>query len=203
METRVRRRFTVEEYLALERQSETRNEYLDGEIFEMTGASRPHSFISGSVFVALHRQLRGRPCEVHAHDMRLRVAATNLYTYPDVFVVCGEPQLDDAYADTLLNPTLIVEVLSKSTEKYDRGEKFTHYQKLASLAEYFLIAQDRVHVEHFVRQAGAEAGRSLQGMGWLFTETDRIEDELDLRSIGCTLALAEIYERVIGGASAS
>jgi Uma2 family endonuclease len=188
MATEPKSSLTVEQYLTLERQSETRSEYLNGEVFAMTGASREHNLITGNVFGEIRAQLRGRSCEAYASDMRVAIPGTGLYTYPDVVVACGPPQFEDGELDTLLNPTLIVEVLSASTEDYDRGTKFAHYRTLASLAEYVLVAQDKVHVEHFVRQAE----------GWLLTETDDLATTLDLPSIGCKLALADIYERVFG-----
>lgn len=183
-----RLKMTVAEYLDLERKSETKSEFLNGEMFAMTGASREHNLISGNVFAALHAQLRGRSCEIYTNDMRVRVPTTDLFTYPDVVVVCGQPEMDDAKRDTLLNPKLIVEVLSRSTEDYDRGTKFAHYRTLPSLADYVLIAQDAVRVEHFTRQ---EDGR------WLLSETKDRGSVLDLPSIGCRLALADVYERVL------
>ncbi len=190
MSSRTQTRLSVEDYLALERQAESRSEYLDGEVFAMVGASREHNLIAGNVFASLHGQVRERDCEVYASDMRVRVSATHLFTYPDVVAVCGEPRFDDQELDTLLNPTLIVEVLSRSTADYDRGSKFAHYRALPSLAEYLLIAQDRVHVEHFERQASER---------WLFTETDDLAARIELPAIGCTLALAEIYAKVVSG----
>jgi Uma2 family endonuclease len=188
MASEARRRMTVEEYLASERQSETRNEYLHGETFAMTGASRHHNRIALNVAMALDRQVADRGCEVFVSDMRVGVPAAHLFTYPDVVVACSEAEYADGEIDTLLNPTLIVEVLSPSTERYDRGAKFESYRTLPSLAEYVLIAQDRVHVEHFVRQGGD---------AWLLTETDRLEDVLELPSIGCRLALVQIYQRAL------
>lgn len=187
MPAETKHRLTVEEYLALERRAESRSEYLDGETFAMVGASRKHNLISGNVFASLHGQLRGKSCEVYANDMRVRVSTTDLFTYPDVVVVCGPAEFHDTESDTLLNPRLIVEVLSRTTEDYDRGTKFAHYRTLPSLADYVLIAQDRVHVEHFTKQAD---GR------WLLSETDEQGNTLELPSIGCRLALAEVYERV-------
>lgn len=183
-------RLTVEQYLALERQAETKSEYLNGEVFAMTGASREHNLLAMSVSTSLYTQLRGRSCETYAGDMRVRVSATGLFTYPDVVVVCGAPSFDATAVDTLLNPTLIVEVLSESTEDYDRGTKFAHYRTIPSLSEYVLIAQKEVHVEHFVRQAD----------GWLLTETSNLGDTVELPSIGCRLALKDVYERVINPA---
>ena len=188
MATDPKSRVTVEQYLALERQSETRSEYLDGEVFAMTGASRKHNLLVANVLAGLHSQLRGKSCEAYANDMRVGIPGTGLYTYPDVVVACGAPQFEDGELDTLLNPTLIVEVLSGSTEDYDRGTKFAHCRTLPSLTEYVLVAQDKVHVEHFVRQTE----------GWLLTETDDLAATLQLPSIGCTLALADVYERVFG-----
>ncbi len=183
-------RLTVEQYLAQERQAETKSEYLNGEVFAMTGATREHNLIAWNIGSSLHAQLRGRSCEAYIGDMRVRVSTTGLFTYPDVVVVCGEPALDRDGLDNLLNPTLIVEVLSESTEDYDRGTKFAHYRTIPSLSEYVLVAQKEVHVEHFIRQAD----------GWLLTETSNLGDTMDLPSIGCRLSLKDVYERVIGSA---
>jgi Uma2 family endonuclease len=183
------RRLSPEEYLALERQSEVKHEFLDGEMFAMTGASLQHNRIVRNVGGLLYSQLRGRPCESFTGDLRLRVDATGLYTYPDIVVVYGEPQLvADAELDTLLNPTLIVEVLSPSTEAYDRGKKFAHYRTIESLAEVVLISQEQVEVERYSRQP--------EGGGWLLLEANRLEDLLPLPAIGCELPLAAVYERV-------
>lgn len=180
-------KLTPEEYLAIERKAEIRSEFLDGEMFAMSGASRHHGRVALSAVASLHNQLKGRTCEAFAIDMRVRVSATGLYTYPDIVVVCGEAQFEDAEVDTLLNPTLVVEVLSPSTTDYDRGTKFAHYRSLPSLKEYLLLAQDRVHAEHFVRQDGDR---------WLLTETDDRAAVLELVSIGCRLALADAYDRL-------
>jgi Uma2 family endonuclease len=180
-------RFTLEQYLALERQAEYKSEFLDGEIFAMAGARREHNLIVSNVLASLHGQLRGRPCETYPSDMRVKVAATGLCTYPDVVVVCGEPRFEDENGDTLLNPTLLVEVLSRTTEAYDRGEKFAHYRLLESLAEYVLIAQDRCRVERFTRQPDGQ---------WLLSEARDLGAAMALPSIGSQLALAEVYERV-------
>jgi Uma2 family endonuclease len=180
-------RMTPEEYLALERKAKYKSEYLNGEIFAMSGASREHNLISVNIGAALHGQLRERRCEVYNSDMRVQVRSTGLYTYPDVVVVCGEPQFADAELDTLLNPTLIVEVLSPSTEDYDRGTKFEHYRTLTSLQEYVLVAQDRCHVVHYTRQADNT---------WILAETTRRDDQIFLPSIACHLSLAEVYAKV-------
>ncbi|MBI3797413.1 MAG: Uma2 family endonuclease [Deltaproteobacteria bacterium] len=179
--------YTPEEYLALERKAEFKSEYLAGEIFAMSGASRQHNLIAGNVFASLHAQFRHRPCEVYMGDMRVKVSSTGLYTYPDVVALCGEPRFDDEQKDTLLNPTVIIEVLSPSTEAYDRGGKFGHYRKLDSLQEYVLISQEEPHVEHYVRQSDTQ---------WLLSEASSEQGSIQLPSISCTLALAEVYEKV-------
>jgi Uma2 family endonuclease len=179
-------RFTPEQYLALEREAETKSEYFDGEIFAMSGASRQHNLISVNVIAELRAQLKGRPCEVYGSDMRVKVDPTGLYTYPDV-VVCGEVRLEDEHLDTLLNPTVLIEVLSPTTEAYDRGKKFAHYRRLDSLTDYLLIAQDQPRIEHYARQADQK---------WVLSEASELCASLPLTSLGCTLALAEVYDRV-------
>ncbi|MBA3533333.1 MAG: Uma2 family endonuclease [Ardenticatenales bacterium] len=176
-----------QEYLALERKAEFRSEYFKGELYAMTGASREHNLIVGNTLVALHGQLRGRPCEVYASDMRVKVSATGLYTYPDVVVVCGEAKFEDEQVDTLLNPTLIIEVLSKSTERYDRGAKFEQYRTLDSLTDYILIAQDKHLIEHFSHQENKQ---------WLFTIANSLQDSIYIASIECDLVLETVYERI-------
>lgn len=178
---------TPHEYLARERLAETKSEYLRGEMFAMSGASREHNLIATNVSAELRQQLRERPCEFYQADMRVNVRPTGLYTYPDVTVVCGEPRFEDAEVDTLLNPTVLVEVLSPSTADYDRGGKFAHYRRLESLREYVLISQDRSLVEHYVRQ-GADQ--------WLLTEQRGLGAKLVLASIACRIALEEIYLKV-------
>lgn len=187
MSTHPQKRITPEEYLALERKSPLKSEYFNGEIFAMGGASPSHALIVTNIVSELRGQLKKRPCLVYSTDLRVKVAPTGLYTYPDVVVVCGKALFDDDQKDTLLNPTLIVEVLSESTKDYDRGGKFEHYRTVESFKEYVLVAQDKHHVEHFVRQPDRR---------WLLSETNRIEDTLDLTSIGCHLALAEVYDKV-------
>lgn len=178
---------TPEEYLAMERQAETKSEYFNGEVFAMTGASVSHNQIVANAVSALNTQLKSRPCRVFPSDMRVKVSQTGLYTYPDVVVVCGRLQLEDRQKDTLLNPTMLVEVLSPSTERYDRGAKFAHYQTLESLTDYVLISQDEAKIEHFARQP---AGK------WLFSMYQGLEATAPLPSIGCELALTEVYDKV-------
>ena len=180
-------RLTPEDYLALERSADFKSEYFNGEIFAMTGASESHNLIVINTIRELSIQLKKRPCKVYANDMRVKVDPTGLYTYPDVVVTCGKAQFDDTHLDTLLNPVLIVEVLSDSTEAYDRGRKFEHYRKLDSLVEYVLIAQNRPHIESYRRQADQQ---------WLLREYSELDGTLRLLSIDCDLALAEVYDKV-------
>jgi Uma2 family endonuclease len=181
-------RVSIEDYLAAERRAETKSEYLEGELFAMSGASRAHNLIVWNIGASLHGQLKGRSCEAYAGDMRVHISTTGLYTYPDVTVICGEPRFDDSELDTLLNPTLLIEVLSPSTESYDRGKKFANYRTLDSLREYVLVAQEEVRVEVFTRQDGGH---------WLLSEASRIDETIPLASIGCELRLADVYDRVI------
>ncbi|MFN8496067.1 MAG: Uma2 family endonuclease [Caldilineaceae bacterium] len=181
------RLMTPEEYLRMERASEYRHEYFRGEVTDMTGASREHNLIVMSISAALYGQLRKRPCEVYANDMRVKVSATGLYTYPDLVVVCGNPQFEDEHVDTLLNPTVLIEVLSASTEDYDRGKKFARYRRLDSLRDYLLVAQDHMHVEQYTRQPDG---------AWRFSEAEQPEAKIALAAIDCELALEEIYEKI-------
>jgi Uma2 family endonuclease len=178
---------TPEAYLELERKADYKSEYLNGEIYAMGGASPRHVLIVTNVVAELRNQLKNRPCTVYSTDLRVRVSPNGLYTYPDVVVVCDTPQFSDQHQDTLTNPTLIVEVLSPATKDYDRGEKFEQYRTLDSLKEYVLIAQDKHHVEHFVRQPDAT---------WLLSETHRLGDTVELIAIGCQLQLTEVYEKI-------
>lgn len=187
MEPRRKPFLTPEEYLALERQAETKSEYLNGEIFAMSGGSFPHNLISGNLVGELRQVLKRSPCRVCPGDQRIHIPATGLYTYPDAVVVCGEPRFEDEELDTLLNPTLIVEVLSPSTEAYDRGKKFEHYRSIDSLAEYLLVSQSEPRVEQFLRQE--------DGI-WLFKAFAGRDARMPLPSLGCEIALAEIYDKV-------
>ncbi len=182
----VKPRVSVADYLAFERPSETRHEYRDGEIVAMPGTSRAHDLIAINLISELAGRLRNTPYELHSMDFRVCVEPDGLYTYPDVSVVRGEPQLLDSEQDTLLNPCLIIEILSPSTEEYDRGLKFERYRRMSSLDEYVLVAQDRIAVERFAR--GTKR--------WRKTHLSRREDLLDLGSIGCQIPLHAIYARV-------
>jgi len=174
------------EYLVLERAAEIRHQYYRGEMFAMSGASRAHNVINGNLFRSVGNQLAGGPCEAYVNDMRVKVSASGMYTYPDMVVACGDRQFEDSEVDTLLNPTVISEVLSDSTEAYDRGKKFAQYQQLPSLREFVLVSQDRVCVEHFLRQ----------GEQWILTNFEDLSDTLVLSTVGCRVALRDIYDRV-------
>ena len=177
---------TPEEYLDFERKATTKHEYLNRQIVAMSGASFAHNFLTMNTANQLYNQLIGGECQVATSDMRVKVTQIDSYFYPDVVVVCGEPRAEDDTFDTLLNSTVVVEVLSPSTETYDRGEKFEHYQQIASLKEYVLISQDKIRVEHYHRQE----------TGWMQTEFRGLEDVLSLLSIGCELRLQDVYRRV-------
>jgi Uma2 family endonuclease len=180
-------KLTPEEYLALERTAEYKSEYLAGEIFAMAGASERHISIVANTMYLLVGQLKGRPCKAYSNDMRLKVSPTGLYTYPDIIVVCGAPMFADEQKDTLLNPTVLIEVLSESTEAYDRGKKFDHYRTLASVSDYLLISQDQRKIEHFVRQLDHR---------WLFSAHADLDDVVEIASIACTLPLRDVYDKV-------
>lgn len=181
------RRWSTHEYLAFERQSETKHEFIAGQILAMTGASRSHGRIVWNICGQLYPQLQDRGCEGFAGDMRVHIPVTERYTYPDVVVACGEPQFEDAELDTLLSPTLIIEVLSPSTEDHDRGSKLFHYRSIPSLLGILLIAQDKILVERYHRQSDG---------GWLLTDIDDPEAVLELQEIDARLALKDVYRGV-------
>lgn len=180
------RLFTDEEYLILEEKAERRSQFYFGEIFAMAGATRRHNLISTNVTASLHSQLRRRPCEVYQNDMRVKIHK-NFYTYPDVVVVCGTPKIERRYGENLLNPTVLIEVLSPSTEAFDRSAKAKHYRTIDSLQELILISQDKPGVEHYAKQEGG---------AWLISEITNARAVLKLDSIECALDLADVYERV-------
>jgi len=177
------------EYLEGERLSEIKHEYYQGEIFAMAGVSERHNLIVMNVIGELRYQLKGKPCRPYPGDMRLKIEETGLYTYPDVMAVCGERQFGDEKQDTLLNPDVIIEVLSDSTESYDRGNKFQNYRRIASLKEYVMISQKQRKIEKYAR---SHDGR------WILSETDENHPAIFLESIGCELELSEIYDKVDG-----
>ncbi len=176
-----------EEYLALERQAPFRSEYHDGDVFAMTGASFPHNVITANVVGELRQRLKASPCQTVPSDLRVRIAQPNAYVYPDVTVACPPIELEDAQGDTLLNPVVLVEVLSDSTEAYDRGRKFAYYRQLPSLREYLLVSQHEARVDHYLR-----AGDGT----WNLRAVEGLAAVLRLESLGCELPLAEIYAKV-------
>lgn len=176
---------SVEEYLSFDREREERFEYIDGWIISMAAAATwPHSVIASNVDRVLGNQLLDTECRTASRDVKMALPSVDKHVFPDVVVVCGDPELAPDQEDLLLNPRLIVEVLSPSTMDYDRGEKFARYRQIDALQEYLLVAQDRPHVEHYVRQDEAS---------WHFTETDGLDAEIDLPTLDATLPLSEIY----------
>jgi Uma2 family endonuclease len=180
--------YTPEEYLAFERTAKTKHEYLDGQIYAMAGGSPQHNQICFNLAGEIHPQLKGTSCIGYTSDQKIRTELMDLFSYPDLTIVCGEPRFHDKDQDVILNPKVIIEVLSPNTENYDRREKFTRYQSLKSLSDYILVAQDRPGVEHFVRQKGKRQ--------WLFTIETEMSAEIVIASINCRLKLADIYDRV-------
>jgi len=178
--------YTPEEYLALERNAEFKSEYIDGRIVAMTGASAPHAFICANVVGELRARLRSGPCRAFVNDIRVQIGDGRRYTYPDIVAYCGEASYRDGVLDTLTNPVLILEVLSPTTEAYDRGEKFQHYRTIESLREYVLVAQDKPLVERYVRH----------GEFWTLSTIRALDAEVELTSVGCAIPLREIYENV-------
>jgi len=179
--------YTPAEYLAIERAADRKSEYISGEMVAMSGVSRKHSLIKSQIEWLLRGQLEGRPCETHSSDLRVNVGTA--YFYPDIVVVCGEPKmLDDTFLDTLLNPTVVIEVLSKSTENYDRGTKFMRYGQIESLQDYILVSQQSCRIEHFVRLGTGEWPRPM-----ILTSFD---DVLAIRSINCMLQVGDIYRGI-------
>ncbi|HMT94190.1 Uma2 family endonuclease [uncultured Thiothrix sp.] len=176
------------DYLHGERQAPEKHEYIQGQIYAMAGASREHNQLVFNLAGLLHAQLRAKPCSAFVADMRVRTRPNEAYFYPDLTVVCGELQFEDEHSDTLLNPSVIIEVLSPSTEGYDRGAKFAHYRRLASLQEYILVAQDRLSIEHYLRTAEGQ---------WLLSEASEWQQELVIHSINCVLTVQDVYEKVL------
>jgi len=178
---------TPAEYLEIERRAERKSEYFQGEMFLMAGASYAHVLIVDNLNYELKLRLKAGPCRVHSSELRLRVAPNGLYTYPDVMVICGGPQFADDRRDTALNPVLIVEVLSESTDAYDRDKKFDQYRTLPSLREYLLVAQDAPRIEQWIRQPDDN---------WLRAETRGRDANIQLASVDCVLPLAGIYDQI-------
>ncbi len=182
-----KRKLTPEEYLEIERKAEYKSEYFDGEIFAMAGANRNHCLICANLSGLFWQHLKGKDFEAYSSKMRMFVAETNFYTYPDVVVVCGEPMFQDKVFDTLLNPTLLIEVLSESTESYDRGKKFQHYRSIESLREYVLVSQDEARIEKYLKQGDGF---------WVLSEAFGLDTKIKLDAIDCELALSEVFDKV-------
>ena len=180
-------RLTDEQYLTIERAATDKSEFYDGQMYAMSGASFIHGQIVGNMTGALYNSLRKGPCSAIPGDLRIRVSLGGLYTYSDVVVVCGEPRFADDQKDTLLNPSLLIEVLSPSTEGRDRGFKSAQYRLLASLEEYVFVWQTEPHVEVFRRR---------KDLGWLLSEYVGLEAQCRFEGAGCSVALSDIYENV-------
>jgi Uma2 family endonuclease len=187
MSTAPQRRLTEAEYLAIERQADTKSEFYDGEMFAMAGAKRNHNLIAGNIYREISEQLRKGSCEAYVGDMRVKVAKTGLYTYPDIVVACGEPKFLDDEDDTLLNPTVLMEVLSESTANYVRTLKSRFYRTLPSLKQYVIVDQNTPLIEVYTRLPEGE---------WNFKEAIKLNQSIPLKSIDCKLSLAAVYEKV-------
>ncbi len=187
MSTVAKKRYTVEDFFELEARTDYKNEYFQGEVFAMAGATIAHNDIVANLTIAIGERLRGLPCRVMPSDTRIKCRSI-LYTYADTLIVCGEREIFRyKNLETLLNPRVIFEVLSESTESYDRGKKFEHYQTIPSFQEYVLVAQDRPHVDHFVRQSDDS---------WRLKMLDGLESALRLASVDCELPFQAIFDRV-------
>lgn len=188
MSTQPKQYYTLEEYFALELANNEKYEFWNGEVFCMSGASLAHNQIAINIGTEARMQLRERGCQVFPSDLRVKVPSYPPYRYPDLTALCGKPKIEKIGGlDMLVNPTLIVEVLSPSTEAFDRGDKFTYYKSIASFNEYLLIAQHRPHVSQFIKQDNGV---------WTFMEFNALTDKVQCESVPCGLALSEIYRDV-------
>ena len=179
---------TPEDYLIFERESDSRHDYIDGKIYAMAGESLSHSRICMNLAAAAVNTLRGKPCEALSPNMKVRTSNASLFSYPDLTIVCGEPQFHDVKKDVLTNPKVVFEVLSPSTAEYDRTTKFQRYRMgNETLTDYILISQDKCFVEQFTRQADNN---------WIYRSYAALEDDLKIESVECELSLREIYDRV-------
>lgn len=182
-----KKRLTAEEYLEFERGSEIKHEFYNGRIYAMAGAKRRHNLIALNIGSEIRTHLKGRNCEAYPSDMRIYIPRFGLYTYPDVSVVCGKPEFQDAVLDTLLNPVLLIEILSDSTESYDRGKKFQHYRSIESLQEYVLVSQNEARIEKYIRQGDGF---------WVLSEAVGVDSSIMFESIDCPISLAEVYDKI-------
>lgn len=186
MAAQLQEHYTPDEYLENETRAEIRHEFVDGEIYDMAGASINHTRISGNAETALRLALRGTPCEVFSRDLKVSPTNRSFYFYPDVFVICGKIEFQDKRDDIVRNPILVIEVLSQSTQSFDKVQKFEWYRSMPSLQEYVMMEQKRVYVEHYRKQ----------GRFWMLESFTDLNDVLELPSLGVTLALAALYENV-------
>jgi len=180
-------RLTEAEYLRIERAAEFKSEFFDGEMFAMAGGTPEHSLIATNIAREFGNRLRGRPCVAYNADLRIKVEATGLNTYPDLSIICGSLQFAEGTNDTVVNPSVLVEVISDSTEAYDRGRKFVHYRQIPSLKEYLMVSQKEPRIEKFARQADGQ---------WILSEANGLDAALEVPSLGIALALSEVFANV-------
>ncbi|MFN0112180.1 MAG: Uma2 family endonuclease [Blastocatellia bacterium] len=181
-------KYSLEEYLELDRNSEERWEFWDGEIFNMSGVSRNHGLVEMNISVFLGARLMAKGCQLLPANIRIKVPSMPPYRYGDLSALCGQPKFEKiGGVDALTNPSLIIEVLSDSTEAYDRGDKFTHYKSIPAFSEYLLVAQHRPHISQFVKQADGS---------WIYREFNSLSDKVKLETLGCELSLSEIYQSI-------
>jgi len=176
-----------EEYLNIERRATYRSEYLNGEMFAMAGATRQHNRISSNVVSEINQHIKSRDCNVYSSDLRVHVPSTGYFTYPDIVITCGKEEFTDAYNDVLVNPLVIMEILSDSTASIDRGKKFEQYRELASCVEYLLIEQRTPHIEQYILHDSQE---------WRYRDIRGIDEQVTIQAIDCTLSLRDIYHKV-------
>jgi len=178
---------TPKEYLEIERKAEFKSEYFNGEMFALAGAGKTHNKISSNLIINIGVHLKNKTCLIYGSDMKVKISSSGLYAYPDISVVCGDEKFEDDESDILLNPKLVIEILSESTESYDRGKKFEHYRTLESLQEYVLVSQEKPKVEQFLKQQDGK---------WLYSEVNGIDSRAQFTSIECEIDLKEIYHKV-------
>lgn len=187
MSTQKIKKLTPEEYLEIERNAEFKNEYYNGEMFALAGASYVHNRITRNISKALGLQLKGKVCEEFQSDLKIKEKISGLFTYPDVVVIRGEPEFYDDEKDVVVNPAVIMEVLSKSTETYDRGFKFELYRRIEALKDYFMVSQDKISIEYYTRN---------DDDSWTLKEFKKINQNIEIKSIGCILELKDVYYKV-------
>jgi len=180
-------KLTAKKYLSMERLADIKSEFYQGEIFAMAGASRKHNQITSNLIRILGNQTENNPCSVYSSDMKVKIEALDKYTYPDIVISCDKEVFEDESEDVLLTPLVIIEVLSESTEAYDRGDKFFHYQKIKSLSEYILVSQKNCLWEHYIKQAEGE---------WIYHEFHQLDNIVNFKTIDCFVSLSDVYSKV-------